>query len=493
MTETTVMTHTGDGGTDFVKDITRMSVDFDRWYTDVVRKAELADYTPVRGCMVIRPYGYAIWERIQRAFDDMIKSSGHENAYFPLLIPEELFMREAEHVEGFTPEVAWVTEAGKHGKLDQRLAIRPTSETIVGTIMRRYIQSHRDLPQLLNQWCNVVRWEMRTRLFLRTAEFLWQEGHTFHASVEEAQAEVDLVLEYYRQLSEDWMAVPVLAGFKSETEKFAGAVYSKSTEAMMRDGLALQTGTSHYFGQNFSRAYDISFTNQENQRELCYTTSWGMSTRQIGALIMAHGDDRGLVLPPKLAPVQVVVVPIFRDAASRERVEAYVETWREQVEAEGVRLRVDWSEGRPGEKFNRWELRGVPLRLEVGPRDVEARQVTLVDRLSREKRVVPAAGIWERLRDELAAYQRAMFERALAFRDANTFEVATLAELVDHFRDGTGFVRAPWCGSAECEARVKDETGGVTTRNFDPDARAEGSCLACGRPAAHLVVFARAY
>jgi prolyl-tRNA synthetase len=338
MTETTMTADTNEGG-GYVKDITKMSDDFDRWYTDVVRKAELADYTPVRGCMVIRPYGYAIWEGIQRAFDDMIKASGHENAYFPLLIPEELFMKEAEHVEGFTPEVAWVTEAGKHGKLDQRLAIRPTSETIIGTVMRRYIHSHRDLPQLINQWCNVLRWEMRTRLFLRTAEFLWQEGHTFHSTAAEAQEEVDLILDYYRRLSEEWMAVPVLAGMKSETEKFAGAVYSKSTEAMMRDGLALQTGTSHFFGQNFSRAYDISFTNAENQRELCYTTSWGISTRQIGAVIMAHGDDAGLILPPKLAPVQVVVVPIFRDSAGRELVDEFIETWRRNVEAEGVRLR----------------------------------------------------------------------------------------------------------------------------------------------------------
>ncbi len=492
MTETSVTTHTTEGG-DFVKEITRMSVDFDRWYTDVVRKAELADYTPVRGCMVIRPYGYAIWERIQRAFDDMIKASGHENAYFPLLIPEELFMKEAEHVEGFTPEVAWVTEAGKHGRLDQRLAIRPTSETIIGTIMRRYIQSHRDLPQLLNQWCNVMRWEMRTRLFLRTAEFLWQEGHTFHATGEEARAEVDLILEYYRQLSEDWMAVPVLAGRKSDTEKFAGAVYSTSTEAMMRDGLALQTGTSHYLGQNFSRVYDISFTNQENQRDFCHTTSWGISTRQIGAVIMAHGDDAGLVLPPKLAPVQVVVVPIFRDAAGRELVDAFIETWRREVEAEGIRIRVDWSDERPGEKFNRWELKGVPIRLEVGPRDVEAGRVTMVDRLTREKRPVPALGVRERLRAELSGFQRALYERALAFREQNTYEVRTLAELVEHFREGTGFVWAPWCGSAECEARVKELTGGVTTRNYDPDAAAEGACLVCGRPAACRIAFARAY
>jgi prolyl-tRNA synthetase len=479
--------------TDFVKDITRMSDDFDRWYTEVVRKAELADYTPVRGCMVIRPYGFAIWETIQRAFDDMIKASGHENWYFPLLIPEELLMKEAEHIEGFTPEVAWVTEAGSHGKLDQRLAIRPTSEVIVGTLIRRYIQSHRDLPKLTNQWCNVLRWEMRTRLFLRTAEFLWQEGHTFHASAAEAQEEVDLILGYYRDLAQDWLAMPVLAGMKSRAETFPGAVYSKTIEALMRDGLALQAGTSHYFGQNFSTAYDISFANQQNERELCYSTSWGASTRMIGGLIMAHGDDRGLILPPRVAPVQVAVVPIFRDSEGRDRVEAFVETWRRAVEAEGIRLKVDWSPDRPGEKFNWWELKGVPLRLEVGPRDVEARQVVLASRLGGDKRTVPAAGIWERLRDELRAFQRDLYQRALDFRAANTFEVSTLAELVEHFSARNGFVWAPWCEDGECEARVKAETGGVTTRNYDPDVTVEGPCLVCGRPATRRVAFARAY
>jgi prolyl-tRNA synthetase len=477
---------------DYVKDITRMSDDFDRWYTDVVRKAELADYTPVRGCMVIRPYGYAIWERIQRVFDDMIKSSGHENWYFPLLIPEELLVKEAEHVEGFTPEVAWVTEAGSHGKLDQRLAIRPTSETIIGTLIRRYIQSHRDLPKLTNQWCNVLRWEMRTRLFLRTAEFLWQEGHTFHATSEEARAEVDLILGYYRELAEDWLAIPVVSGLKSRSETFAGAVYSKTIEAMMRDGLALQSGTSHYFGQNFSRAYDISFSNQDNQRELCYSTSWGASTRLIGGLIMAHGDDSGLVLPPRVAPIQVVVVPIFRNQDDREAVETFLETWRREIEATGVRLHVDWSEGRPGEKFNRWELKGVPLRLEVGPRDVDHRQVTMVDRLSRQKTPVRAGELRERLPAELERFQRDLFERALAFREANTGEVDSLDELVDRLSGANGFNWAPWCESPECEARVKELTG-ATVRVVDPDTEASGSCLVCGEPAKHRVLFARAY
>jgi prolyl-tRNA synthetase len=478
---------------EYVKDITKMSDDFDRWYTDVVRKAELADYTPIRGCMVIRPYGYAIWEAVQRAFDDMIKASGHENWYFPLLIPEDLLAKEAEHVEGFTPEVAWVTEAGSHGKLDQRLAIRPTSETIIGTILRRYIQSHRDLPQLTNQWCNIVRWEMRTRLFLRTAEFLWQEGHTFHAAGEEAREEVDRILGYYRELAEDWLAMPVLAGMKSESETFAGAVYSKSIEAMMRDGLALQSGTSHYLGTNFAEAYDISFTNQENQRELCYTTSWGTSTRLIGGLIMTHGDDRGLVMPPRVAPVQVAVVPIFRDADGRERVSAFIDSWRRELTAAGIRVRVDWSPDRPGEKFNRWELKGVPLRLEVGPRDVEAGQVVLVDRLGSEKRPVAAAGLAGRLQDELRSFQESLLGRARRFMEEHTTEVSTLAELVEHFREGTGFVWAPWCGGAECEARVKEETGGATTRNYDPDEKPSGRCLVCDRPATRRVVFAKAY
>ncbi len=477
---------------EYVKEITKMSVDFDRWYTDVVRKAELADHSGVRGCMVIRPYGYSMWENVQRAFDDMIKSSGHENWYFPLLIPEELLMKEAEHIEGFTPEVAWVTEAGKSGRLDQRLAIRPTSETIIGSIVRRYIHSHRDLPQLTNQWCNVLRWEMRTRLFLRTAEFLWQEGHTFHAFEAEAKEEVDRILEYYRRVAEDWLAMPVLVGTKSRTETFAGAVYSKSIEAMMRDGLALQSGTSHFLGQNFSTAYDIGFTNRENQREFCWTTSWGISTRLIGGLIMAHGDDRGLIVPPRVAPVQVVAVPIFRTDEERSRVAAYIATWEPAVRA-AVRLRVDWSDSRPGEKFNTWELKGVPLRIAVGPRDVEAQEVQVADRLTGEKRQVPVSGLAEVLALELQRFHEALFQRALTFREENTFEVATLAELLAHFQVRNGFVRAPWCGSEGCEARVKEESGGVSTRNFDPEEKPSGECLVCGRPAEHRVVFARAY
>jgi prolyl-tRNA synthetase len=476
----------------FVKDITRMSDDFDRWYVDVVRKAELADYTPVRGCMVIRPYGYAIWEAIQRVFDDMIKSSGHENWSFPLLVPQDLLAKEAEHVEGFTPQVAWVTRAGS-SELEQPLAIRPTSETIVGTVVRRYIQSHRDLPLLTNQWCNVLRWEMRTRLFLRTAEFLWQEGHTFHATRAEAEEEVDRILEYYRRLAEDWLAMPVLVGEKTPAERFPGADNTKSIEAMMRDGLALQAGTSHYLGQNFSRAFDITFSDQQNQRQPCYTTSWGVSTRLIGALILAHGDDAGLILPPRVAPVQVVAVPIFRDSESRIQVSEFIESWLPSVQAAGIRIRADWRDERPGEKFNQWELKGVPLRLEVGPREVASGQAVLVDRLSREKRPVEVAGIAQRLGTELENYQRAVWERALRFREQNTFEVATVTEMIAHFRERTGFVYAPWCGRSECEEAVKEQTGGVTTRNFDRSERVTGVCLACDRPALYRIAFARAY
>jgi prolyl-tRNA synthetase len=482
---------------DFVKDITKMSENFDAWYTDVVKKAELADHANLPGLggmMVIRPYGYALWEAIQRAFDDMIKESGHENAYFPLLIPRELFMKEHEHVEGFAPEVAWVTKAGSGMKdLEEPLVIRPTSETIIGPIMKRYIQSHRDLPQKVNQWCNVMRWELRTRLFLRTAEFLWQEGHTFHASYEEAADEVLLILDYYRQVAEDWLAVPVLSGRKSETEKFAGADYTFSIEGMMRDGLALQMGTSHHLGQNFSRAYDIAFTNAANERELCYTTSWGISTRLIGGLIMAHGDDSGLILPPRVAQVQAVIVPIFKNDEEKGRVNEFLAPVISELKREGIRHRVDWRDERPGPKFSYWELKGVPLRLEVGPRDMAEGKLTLVDRLTREKRPLPVTGVAKALRVELDAFQKRLYDRALRFREENTFEVSTLAELVSHFKERNGFVWAPWCGSTDCEARVKDETGGVTTRNFPADDKPSGECLVCGRKAEHRVVFARAY
>jgi prolyl-tRNA synthetase len=479
---------------DFVKDITKMSVDFDRWYTDVVRKAELADWSGVRGMMVVRPYGWAMWEAITRAFDDMIKESGHENWAFPLLIPKELLVKEAEHIEGFGPEVAWVTRAGAAmEELQEPLAVRPTSETIIGDIIRRYIHSHRDLPKLTNQWNSVVRWEMRSRLFLRSREFWWQEGHTFHASAQEAMDEVELILGYYRSIAEDWLAVPVLLGKKSPAETFAGAVYTMTLEGLMRDGQALQMGTSHYFGQNFARAYDISFSNKENEKELCYSTSWGISTRLIGALVMAHGDDSGLIVPPMVAQIQVVIVPIFRDAEGRAKVEAFIGSFAPELKAAGIRYRVDWRDERPGDKYAHWELKGVPLRLNVGARDADAGQVEMVDRLSRQRVTVQVAGIGRRLKDELTAFQTKLLERARDFQRQNTFELSTLDEVVAHFRERGGFVWVPWSGDDECEERVKTEAGGVTIRTIDGDAKPSGKCFVCGKPAPFRVALAKAY
>jgi len=479
---------------DFVKDITKMSDDFDRWYTDVIRKAEMADWSGVRGMMVVRPYGWAMWEAMQRAFDDMIKESGHENWAFPLLIPKSMLMKEAEHVEGFAPEVAWVTEAGARlDELEEPLAVRPTSETIIGAIIKRYIQSHRDLPKLTNQWNSVVRWEMRSRLFLRSREFWWQEGHTFHASAQEAMDESRLCLGYYRSIAEDWLAVPVLAGRKSPAETFPGAVHTLTIEGLMRDGLALQMGTSHYFGQNFARAYDISFSNKDNERELCYSTSWGMSTRLVGSVVMAHGDDSGLIVPPKIAPIQVIVVPIFRDADSRAKGERFIGSWAPELKAAGIRHRVDWRDERPGDKYAHWELKGVPLRLNVGGRDADAQQVELVDRLTREKRSVPVAALAHTLTEELVRFQKRLFERALEFQRANTVELGTLDEVVAHFRTKGGFAWVDWCGEETEEARVKTESGGVTIRTIDEEAEPRGKCFVCGQPAKHRVALAKAY
>jgi prolyl-tRNA synthetase len=479
---------------DFVKEVTKMSEDFDRWYTDVIRKAELADWSGVRGMMVVRPYGWAMWEALMRAFDDMIKSSGHENWAFPLLIPREYLMKEAEHIEGFAPEVAWVTRAGgSMEELEEPLAVRPTSETIIGSLIKRYIQSHRDLPKLTNQWNSVVRWEMRSRLFLRSREFWWQEGHTFHADAQEAMDEAALTLSYYRSIAEDWLAVPVLAGRKSPAETFPGAVHTLTVEGLMRDGLALQMGTSHYFGQNFARAYDISFSNKANERELCYSTSWGMSTRLVGALVMAHGDDSGIIVPPRVAPIQVIVVPIFRDDASRMKVEKFIDSWSRELKAAGIRFRVDWRDERPGDKYAHWELKGVPIRLNVGARDADAGTVEMVDRLSRQKISVPVSGIGARLQSELDAFQTRLFQRALEFQRANTYELETLDEVVAHFRERGGFVWVQWCGDPEEEARIKADAGGVTIRTIDEDAKVSGKCLVCDRPAKFRVSLAKAY
>ena len=474
----------------FVKEIRKQSADFPGWYTDVVRKAQLADYSPVRGCMVIRPYGYSLWENIRDPLDGLIKETGHENWYFPALIPLSFLMKEAEHVEGFQPEFAMVTRGG--GKeLEEPLVLRPTSETMIASVLRDYIQSYRDLPVLTNQWNNVFRWELRTRLFLRTLEFLWQEGHTFHETAGEAEEEVVRMLEQYRRIAEEWCAVPVLAGRKSDTEKFAGAQYSMSIEGMMVDGKALQMGTSHYFGDNFTRAYDLTFTGRTNERQYPYSTSWGVSTRMVGAVVMAHGDDSGLQLPPRIAPVQVIIIPIFRSESERLQ----IDTALQQVltDLEDIRVKVDWREERPGFKFNEWELKGVPLRIEIGPRDLAKGEVTVVRRLNRAKQNVPLGDLGVTVPAMLEEIQAALFTRAREFREAHTVRLDSLDALVKFFDTSIGFVVTPWCGRAEDERTVKDRTTATTRVILGASGPAAQPCAICGRPASVEVAWGKAY
>lgn len=473
--------------------ITKRSEDYSRWYTDVIAAAELADYAPVKGCMIIRPNGYAIWEKMQQALDGMFKETGHQNAYFPLFIPESFLKKEAEHVEGFAPEVAVVTHAGG-SKLEEPLVIRPTSETIIWNCYRNWIQSYRDLPLLINQWCNVVRWEMRTRLFLRTAEFLWQEGHTAHATAEDAEQETVRMLGVYRRFAEEHMALPVIEGRKSDKEKFAGALHTYSIEAMMGDGKALQAGTSHNLGQNFSRAFDVMFQTETGTREHVYATSWGLSTRMIGALIMAHGDDNGIVIPPKLATIQVVVIPIFRKPEERQLVMQAVDNFTAQFKTAGIGFRIDdRDQHSPGWKFNEWEKRGVPLRIEVGPKDLEKNQVMLARRDNREKIPASQDGLAQTVRQMLETIQSSMFERAREFREAHSHRIddySKFNEILD--REG-GFLWSHWCGSGECEEKVKDDTK-ATIRNIPRDSQAEaGKCIKCGESSLRRVIFARAY
>src|SRR5437899_452768 len=447
----------------FVTEITPRSEDFSRWYLDVVRRAEMADYSPVKGCMVIRPYGYAIWELLQQAFDRRFKATGHVNAYFPLFIPESLLNKEAEHVEGFAPQVAYVTHAGGE-ELEEKLVVRPTSEAIIGTMYAKWVQSWRDLPILINQWANVVRWEKVTRPFLRTTEFLWQEGHTAHETEAEAEAETLKILELYKETVETEMAMPVVTGRKSESEKFAGALRTYSIEALMGDGRARQAGTSHNLGQNFAKAFDITFQARDKSVQHVWGTSWGMTTRLIGAAIMVHGDDSGLVLPPRIAPYQVVIVPIGRDNW-RETVLPKAQEIQRELQAAGIRVTLDERDERPGWKFSEWELRGVPLRVEVGPKDMEKSAVPVARRDTREKQSLPMEGLPARLRVLLGEIQTNLFDRAMMFRDEHTQRVATYDEFKQVMEGRPGFVMAPWCGSATCEAQIKTETQG-TIRNM---------------------------
>ncbi len=482
----------------YVEEIIDQEDNFSQWYNQVVRKAELADYAPVRGCMIIRPYGYTLWENIQKHMDARFKETGVVNAYFPLLIPRSFLEREAEHVAGFAPEVAWVTRGGGE-ELEEPLAIRPTSETIIGHTYAKWIQSYRDLPILINQWNNVIRWEKRTILFLRTTEFLWQEGHTAHRTIEEAEERTLMMLDIYRAFAEEDAAIPVIAGRKSENERFAGAWRTYSIEALMGDGKALQAGTSHNFATNFAESFDIQYLDADGQRKYCATTSWGASTRLIGGIIMVHGDKAGLILPPRLAPYQVVVVPIWRNDTEKTAVVEMVGRVEKMLKGK-VRLKVDLSENTPGWKYNEWELRGVPVRMEIGPRDVRNESVMLVRRDNRAKEPVPLAPdnlarLETRLPELLDEVQQALFQRALDFRNKNTHYTDSYDEFKQIIAEKRGFVRVKWAEDSAAELAIKEETK-ATLRviPFDqPEGGVSGKCFYTGKPATCEAIFARSY
>ncbi|HUW14550.1 MAG TPA: proline--tRNA ligase [Anaerolineae bacterium] len=478
--------------------ITPRSEDYSRWYTDVVREAEMADYAPVKGCMIIRPYGYTLWENVKAGLDRRFKETGHVNAYFPLLIPMSFIQKEAEHVAGFSPELAVVTHGGGK-KLEEPLVVRPTSETIIGHSYAQWIRSYRDLPLLINQWCNVVRWEMRTRLFLRTSEFLWQEGHTAHATEEEAVEETLRMLGVYADFAINDAAIPVIQGKKSQREKFAGAVDSYTIEAMMGNGWALQSGTSHFLGQNFAKVFDIKYLDRNNELQHCWTTSWGLSTRMVGGIIMAHGDDQGLILPPVLAPWQVVIVPIWRKEEERTLVLEAAEQARAQLAGGGVRVKMDDRDDvSPGFKFNDWEMRGVPVRIEIGPRDVAKNAVVLArrDRPGKEGKTfgVPADGLVEAVKALLDQVQAGMLQRATDFREANTHTgIRDYEEFKELLAEKGGFLRVHWAGSGEDEDRIKEETK-ATLRLYPLETEeGAGRCFYTGKETERIAIFARAY
>lgn len=471
--------------------ITPRSEDFNRWYTDVVIQGKLADYSPVKGCMVIRPNGYAIWEKMQQTLDRMFKETGHVNAYFPLFIPESFMKKEAEHVKGFAPECAVVTIGGGQ-PLEEALYVRPTSETIIWSMYKKWIMSYRDLPILINQWANVVRWEMRTRLFLRTTEFLWQEGHTAHASFEEAEEETRKILEIYRKFAEEYMAMPVITGRKTESEKFAGALHTYSIEAMMQDGKALQSGTSHHLGQNFAKAFDVTFQDKDGSVKHVYATSWGVSTRLVGALILTHGDDSGVIIPPKLAQVQLVIIPIWQES-TRQKVSDFTEQIYQKILPHFAVQLDSRDQYKPGYKFTEWEMIGVPLRIEIGPRDVDNRQVTIVRRDNRQKIAVGADSLVPQLKQILDQIQQDLFQKALDFQKANTYSINEYEEFKKMLEEKSGFIEAHWCGSAGCENKVKEETK-ATIRNIPFDRLKEmGKCIICGKDSEGRVIFAKAY
>ena len=469
--------------------ITSMEEDFAKWYTDIVKKAELIEYTSVKGCMVIRPYGYAIWENMQKILDGMFKATGHENVCMPMFIPESLLNKEKDHVEGFAPEVAWVTHGGNE-ELEEKLCVRPTSETLFCEHYANIIQSYRDLPKLYNQWVSVVRWEKTTRPFLRSREFLWQEGHTIHATAEEAIEETERMLNVYADFCEKDLAMPVIRGKKTESDKFAGAVSTYAIEALMHDGKALQAGTSHYFGDGFARAFDIQYLNKENKKVYPHQTSWGVTTRLIGAVIMTHGDNTGLVLPPAVAPIQVVVLPI---AQHKEGVLDKARELRDRL-AKSFRVKLDDSDNSPGWKFSEYEMKGVPVRLEIGPRDMENNSCVLVTRHNREKTVVSLDNLETAIAEKLQAVRDGLYEAALANRERRTYVCKTLDEITENLeKHGDGFVKSMWCGDEACEDKVKEITGvGSRCIPFDQEQISD-TCVCCGKPAKMMVYWGKAY
>lgn len=473
----------------FVKEITNIDEDFAQWYTDIVRKAQLADYTDTKGCIAIRPYGYAIWENIQNYTDKKFKETGVQNTYFPVLIPESLLEKEKDHVEGFAPEVAWVTEAGGE-KLEEKLCIRPTSETIITTMYAKWLNSWRDLPFVYNQWCNVLRWEKETRPFLRSREFLWQEGHTIHETEKEARERTLQMLNIYKDVVENLLAIPTVQGIKTEIEKFAGADETYTIETMMYDGKALQTATSHYFGQNFTKPFDVKFQNRDGKLEYAYQTSWGCTTRLIGAIIMAHGDNRGLKLPPRVAPIQVEIIPI---AQHKEGVEEKVSEIYERLKAK-FRVEADFrKQVSPGVKFNDCEMRGIPLRLEMGPRDIENEECVLVRRDTSEKISVKLENLEETIEKLLEEIQNNMFEMCKKRMEEKTTEAHTLDEFVEKMNSNQGFIKAMWCGNSECEAKIKELTAAKSRCMPFVQEKIDDKCVCCGKPADKYVIWGRQY
>ncbi|MFI3205667.1 MAG: proline--tRNA ligase [Clostridia bacterium] len=472
-----------------VDDITSMDVDFSKWYTDIVKKAKLMDYSSVKGCMVIQPYGYAIWENIQKDLDTRFKKTGHENVCMPMFIPESLLQKEKDHVEGFAPEVAWVTHGGNE-KLTERLCIRPTSEVLFCEHYKKIIQSHRDLPKLYNQWCTVVRWEKTTRPFLRTSEFLWQEGHTMHETAEEAMKETLDILNIYEDFYANSLAIPAVVGQKTEKEKFAGAISTYTIEPMMHNGVALQGGTSHYFGDGFAKSFEIMFTGRDNSKQYPHQTSWGVSTRMIGAIIMVHGDDNGLVMPPRIAPIQVAILPIAQKKAGV--IEA-VTAIKDRLE-DNFRVKLDATDNSPGWKFSQYEMLGVPLRLEMGPKDIENGQCVLVRRDTREKTFVKLEDLETEIQRLLDEVHNSMYQKALDNLKAKTFVATNIDEFTKTAEETPGFIKAMWCGDSECEEKLKDITGGVKSRCIPfNEEQLSDVCVCCGKPAKHMVYWGKQY